>query len=505
MNTATTSEPVAPARDSAGRLVALGSAITVAFCALFALGLWESRSRDRDQARLAAQNVVASMSSEIERNLELYGISLEAVVDGLKMHGIDALDPELRQRVLFDRSASAKDMGSIVVLDRNGTLTHDSRIWVPMPEDHSERDYFLALKRNPRAGFYVSQPWRAIDGDYIAISRTLTDDKGRFTGVVAGSMRLSYFASMFSQINLGPRDTVTLIRDSGELIMRAPFLPELIGRSFAGTPAYERISAASSGWFEKVGGLDGVERMFVFRRIADYPLILSYNLATDDIYAPWRRKAWLLGALAVSLCAINLMLLGFLVRALRKHGEAEARMAAMATTDSLTGIANRRALDAAFAREWNRAMRSRTPVSLLMLDADHFKAYNDAFGHQAGDAALAAIADCIRLNIRRASEMCARYGGEEFAVLLPGLAPAEAAVRAEAIRSSLTALRKAQHERPDSVPTVSIGVACMIPRQGLEPRDLVKLADSALYEAKTGGRDRVEIAGRFAAAQRDAA
>ncbi len=499
MHAVTTIEAAAPVRGTAERLIALGIAITVGFCTIFALGLWESRGRDRDEARLAAENVVTSMSSEIERNLELYGLSLEAVADGLKLYGIDALDPELRQRVLFDRSVTAKDMGSIVVLDRDGTLTYDSRIMVPMPEDHSERDYFRLLKQNPRSGLYVSQPWRAVDGFYIAIGRALTDDEGRFTGVVAGTMRLSYFASMFNQIKLQPRDTLALFRESGELLMRAPFQPEAVGRSLAGTPAFGRMSHHASGSFEEVGRFDGVHRLFVFRRIGNYPLMLSYNLATDDIYASWRRKAWQFGALIVALCAINMTLLVFLGRALRQRSEAEARMAAMATTDSLTGIANRRALDAAFEREWRRAMRLQTPVSLLMLDADHFKRYNDTHGHQAGDAALAAIADCIKINVRRGSEICARYGGEEFAVLLPGLNSAQAIVRAEAIRESLATLRRDQCGRTDSAPTVSIGVACMIPRQGLEPRDLVKFADGALYEAKTNGRDRIEAARNFAA------
>ena len=276
--------------------------------------------------------------------------------------------------------------------------------------------------------------------------------------------------------------------------MRGPVVHDVIGRSVATSPVFARFAARTSGSFEDVGQLDGIERLFVFRRVADYPLILSYNRATADIYAGWRAKAWQFGALVLSLCAINLMLLAFLTRALRERADAQSRMAAMAATDSLTGLANRRALDDAFAREWRRAMRTRTPVVLLMIDADRFKAYNDAYGHQAGDFALAAIADCIRQGARRAEDTCARYGGEEFAVLLPGLSSEDAAARAEAIRANVHALRAVQQGRPDSTPTVSIGVAALTPRPGLEPRDLVRAADDALYNAKDKGRDRVETA-----------
>ncbi len=472
------------------RLILLGIIITAGFCAVFAAGLWESRNRDREQARLAASNVIASISSEIERNLELYGLSLDAVADGLKLPDIATIHPELRQRVLFDRAATAKDMGSMFVLDREGTLIYDSRILAPMPEGHAERDYFVAHRQNSRAGLYLSKPWRAIDGHYIAISRVLTDASGAFAGTVVGTMRLSYFETMFRELNLGTRNTITLVRENGTLIMRAPLERDLIGRNLASSPVFARLVAYPSGSFEDVGRIDGVERLFVFKRVAEYPLIVSYNLATADIYAGWWRKAWQFGSLILALCAINLMLVVFLIRALKQRGEAQQQLAAMATTDALTGLYNRRALESAFEREWRRAQRDVKPLALLMIDADSFKSYNDQFGHQAGDIALTAIAHCIQGSARRAADVCARYGGEEFAVLLPGLSTAEAAEHAETVRASVLTLRAQQQGRPDSTPTISIGAASMIPRAGLEPRDLIKAADSALYDAKRNGRNR---------------
>ena len=479
----------------AKRLVALGLMVTIGFLGIIGIVLWESRDRDREQARQAASNVIATISSEIERNLELYDLSLQSVVDGVKLPGMWHLSPEMRQLVLFDRAATAKDMGSIFVLDKTGTVVLDSRTQTPVADNHAGRDYFKVPAGNPVAGAYLSHPWRNPDGEFlIAISRRLSDADGAFSGVVVGTLRLTYFESMFRKLELSHRDSLTLLRDDGAIVMRAPFSASMIGRNLAATPVFQKIAEYPTGSFEDTAGIDGVQRMYVFQRVGDHPLILNYGAAIDAIYASWRQKAWAVGLLMMALCAINLALVLFLTRALKLRSEAEYQLAIMATTDGLTGLCNRRRLDEMFDLEWRRALRAQTPIALLMIDADHFKAYNDQFGHQAGDAALMAIAHCIRTTTQRAADVSARYGGEEFAILLPDTSTSEAVVLAERIRASLLALRTDQQGRPDSTPTVSIGAASMIPRQGLQPRDLIKAADTALYEAKSNGRNRTEPA-----------
>ena len=124
----------------------------------------------------------------------------------------------------------------------------------------------------------------------------------------------------------------------------------------------------------------------------------------------------------------------FLAREIGRRAQAEDKLEELATTDALTGLKNRRKFDAEIDAEWRRATRQKTPIALLMIDADHFKVYNDTFGHQAGDQVLVGIAICISDSVRRAGDCAARYGGEEFAVLLPGCRPTEALVVAETIR-----------------------------------------------------------------------
>jgi diguanylate cyclase (GGDEF)-like protein len=189
----------------------------------------------------------------------------------------------------------------------------------------------------------------------------------------------------------------------------------------------------------------------------------------------------------LALCASNLALLAFLGYSLQRRAAAERNLAMMATTDSLTGLCNRRRFDEVLDTEWRRAQRSGDSIGLLMIDVDHFKKYNDKFGHQTGDEVLAAIAGCIAANTRRAAEVSARFGGEEFAILLPGASAQYALETAERIRTAVLALPAAA-DAPGVTPTVSIGVAVV--RPGTSPADLIKAADKALYEAKASGRNR---------------
>ena len=150
----------------------------------------------------------------------------------------------------------------------------------------------------------------------------------------------------------------------------------------------------------------------------------------------------------------------FLAREISRRAQAEEKLEELATTDALTGLKNRRKFDAEIDTEWRRAARQKTPLALLMIDADHFKAYNDTYGHQAGDQVLVGIAICISDSVRRAGDCAARYGGEEFAVLLPGCAAADALKVAETIRL------KVQQWSEADVNTVSIGVASLTPDVG---------------------------------------
>ncbi|MEK7323050.1 MAG: PleD family two-component system response regulator [Pseudomonadota bacterium] len=163
----------------------------------------------------------------------------------------------------------------------------------------------------------------------------------------------------------------------------------------------------------------------------------------------------------------------------------------LTSLDGLTGIANRRRFDEYLDQEWMRAARGNKVVSLILMDIDHFKTYNDNYGHQGGDEVLRRVAQAIDQGTNRPGDLAARYGGEEFAIILPDTDPDGAEIVAEKIRQSVEKLGIPHaHSSAADYVTISMGVASVIPREGILPSMLIVAADEALYEAKHTGRNR---------------
>lgn len=172
-----------------------------------------------------------------------------------------------------------------------------------------------------------------------------------------------------------------------------------------------------------------------------------------------------------------------------------ARLADIASTDSLTGVRNRRSFDERLCEEWRRAARSAESLSAIIIDVDFFKAFNDSYGHIAGDSALTQVAGALQSCVNRAEDVFARYGGEEFVAVLPATQVDGAVVVAERMRAAVLALQIPHAGSQLGYVSVSIGVASMKPARGIERADLLRKADSALYNAKSHGRNRVVAEG----------
>ena len=166
----------------------------------------------------------------------------------------------------------------------------------------------------------------------------------------------------------------------------------------------------------------------------------------------------------------------------------------LATTDQVTGIANRYRLEDFLEREWGNAIRNQIALSVIMIDIDYFKSYNDTYGHLEGDRCLKQVAQTIKSSIKRSKDLVARYGGEEFIVILPDVNIAGAEIVAKNIYSEVKALNipHTNSQISDRL-TISLGVACTIPVIDSEASTLIAAADKALYLAKRQGRDRIEI------------
>jgi len=163
----------------------------------------------------------------------------------------------------------------------------------------------------------------------------------------------------------------------------------------------------------------------------------------------------------------------------------------LALLDGLTGVANRRKYEADFVMHWRHCMRVKMPLSLIMLDVDHFKKYNDHYGHQEGDDCLKSLAHCLKLAIKRPHDLLARYGGEEFVVLLPDTNSSGAGHVAEKMLAAVESLQISHVNTESGVISISLGVATITPDADSSTRDLMEAADAQLYKAKNAGRARV--------------
>jgi diguanylate cyclase (GGDEF)-like protein len=477
-----------PWRLSAKLLIVSSVATVIGFSAICASVMIDMRRGEEELARQTLENLASGIDADISRNVELFDLSLRAVASNMEAPEISQVSKPIRQLILFDHAASAKHFGAIQVFDAEGKLTVDASTMDPAPENRSDEEYFQVHRDQPDAGLFISRPMLHHGAYAIVLSRRISGADGSFRGVVAGSVRFSYFHDLVSRLNLGPNDVISVLRRDGTVIMRTPFDLDVIGKNISHFPGVQRVLSEPSGSYSGITTATHPSRLYVWRD-GTRPLIVVVGKPWSDILKLWRTEATRIGAIMLALISFVLGVTLFLAREIGRRAIAEDKLEELATTDALTGLKNRRKFDTAIDVEWRRAARQKTPLALLMIDADYFKTYNDTFGHQAGDEVLVGIAICITDAVRRAGDCAARYGGEEFAVLLPGLSSLDALAVAETIR-----LKVQQWSGTPPVTTVSIGVASLTPDTTMEWSGLVNAADRALYAAKANGRNRSVLA-----------
>jgi diguanylate cyclase (GGDEF)-like protein len=465
---------------------------------LTAQEVWHNRAADVHTSAQTTVNLAQSLSQQATDSFQTVDGVLQELVDRAET---DGMHPRALRRLQIQMAGQVKQLRVlhnlfIVDADGNGLVNALSL----KNANYRNRAYFIFHRTHLTGATHIGHAVRSrTDGSWIiTITRRLNHPDGSFAGVALATISGKYFLHLYESVDIGRSGVITLTLADGTILMRKPFDQANIGKSIAKSGFFRSMRPQiTAGTFENRSVIDGVARLGAYHRVSRYPLVIVVGVAADEALAPWRFETLINLIELVGMISIVGILGGYLMRQIGKRETAEAQLERLVLVDGLTGLGNRHQFEAVLEREWRRAVRGSTSLAFLMIDADEFKAYNDHYGHQAGDNVLKSIAGCIAGALGRPADLAARYGGEEFAVFLPDTGSKGALKVGEVIRCAVMALRIAHVGSPHGIVTVSIGVGRMSPNGSTAPSELVKAADSALYEAKSKGRNRTEPAAIF--------
>jgi len=472
-----------------------GTTVATAMACLTFLTLYDGRAEALNYAQETSKSLVSIICSDLARNVEIYDLSLRSMVDGAQDPATWSLSDRLRQTVLFDRVTTAAYLGGAYLIDATGRVVASRNGQLDPAVRLDDRDYFVVQQRSPAVGLFISHPFRSRlrnGNPSIGLTRRINAPDGSFAGVALLAIRIEYFQRLLDKISTGKSGSVFIVLDDGTLLARRPFAERDIGTSIAKWPTFASMASHSEGSYVAASAVDGVQRIFTYAHVPATPLIAVVAPAYDDVLAEWRRRSLVVGALTLALGSVFVLVSWLLAFALQDKVRTQAELVRLAATDALTGLSNRRILDIRLDEEWRRARRNGSALSVLFVDVDCFKAFNDTYGHAAGDDVLAAVAECIASAVRRSVDLVARYGGEEFAVVLPDTSAAGAATVAEKIRRKVQSMRLPHGHSGHGTVTVSVGCATCMPGTGGSALELLGAADTQLYAAKSAGRNQVK-------------
>ncbi len=496
--------------------------VCVVILLLEAWSAWRAREVALSESTTDAANVALALIQHAEQSIKEADIVLETVQEHLDHEDQSAASRARTHDFMIRSVASLPQLAQLSVLDEHGRTIASSQQRLLPAASPMQDDYFQYHQQRRSDHPYIGRPMRShITGQWtITVSRRINHVDGGFAGVIVAEIDLGYFQRYYEQFNIGRQGSIVFGLSEGSLILRRPQLPDMSQHSLPMSETLRRhLEQARQGFFEMRSERDGVVRITCFQLGEAYPIFTVVALAKNDILQDWSRHVWARGVGVVLLLAVICFGGKRLVTLVagRERAEAQAIAArqeleslyrtleAQSQKDGLTDVFNRRYFDSALAAELARVNRTGESLSLMMIDVDHFKLFNDTYGHAAGDICLRQVAAAIGTVARRQGDIVARYGGEEFAVILPICHPDSAQGLAHRMVQAVRGLGIAHERSPLGVVTISVGVASLVSGKALQidPRELIDSADAALYRAKEEGRDRAvqrAFAGAAAAA-----
>ncbi|WP_173859953.1 MULTISPECIES: GGDEF domain-containing protein [Pseudomonas] len=490
----------------------LTSLVCVSVVVLTVWQIWTARENTLSDIETDTLNLTKALNTYTEGTFKQSEVVLLGLTDRIEKDGTGPQQLERLKVLVAQEMGALKQLNSVALYDAQGDWIFSTNKHVSPNSSHADRAFFKHHRDNSDRGIFIGPAIlsRATGVWVISVSRRIDHPDGSFAGVIAATLSLEHFLKLYRTMSVGQYGAISLTSSEGRLLVRYPFQEQDIGRDLSRAPIFsEYLRKMSSGTVDFVSNVDGIHRIYAFTRSDQYPLVTTVAVGQDEAMQAW----WSQTRQSVAVVMVLLGLLITLGRRLiadishRIRAEADLRttqttlielnqtLEVLASEDKLTGLANRRHFDQFLDIEFKRAKRQRSPLSLILIDVDFFKRYNDHYGHLAGDECLRIISQSIKQCVRRPADMTARYGGEEIAVVMPNTDESGARSVAEAILLGIAQARLEHLSSPFGSVTASLGLATFTAYDSEhDETSLIDLADRALYLAKSQGRNRLSVA-----------
>lgn len=520
---------MAPAKRIASILVldsALGRTLTL-FMALLLIAavvtsLWtldRSWRQTVQETERNALNLSVSQARQAEDTFLQVELAIADINRTLKADAqpIADIDPAKYYRLLHELSVKLPQLHGLFIYDAQGNWRATSFSPVRLYHNNSDREYFIWHRTNPHLSLHIGHVIRSRSTNelVIPVSMRMNDASSEFAGIILATVKIDYFRRFYSYFSLQDRDLLAMLNTDGTALYLRPFSERIINKNLSASPLFtQQLAHKDSGNATWVSAVDGVKRIYGFARLERYPLVVAAGYDLPALWASWQRDSLPDLILSAVFLVVILLMSALMFRQVRRNVKNQLELAtlrdelttinhtlqAMALVDGLTGLANRRQFELSLSAALDGA--GAKPVALVMLDVDAFKAYNDTYGHVAGDNCLRQVSAALRRLSLPAGTVIARYGGEEFAMILPQVGPAQGLDLAHQAVAAVRALRL-RHTAATLRGTVTLSAGCYVYKAGQDDaQSLKEQADRALYQAKQQGKDRAVLLenGRFTTA-----
>lgn len=449
------------------------------------------------RAYRASSDVTLVVESQIHETAKsvanMIDTTIEAILETNDINSAKGLYKELKSDCITLTGCEA-----IVITNAEGIILLSTTTPKPKGMDVSQRQFFIEAIQSKKLVVGPAIKVRLPNNPILfTISKAIFDKEGKILGVISVGMKTSHVTGFYSLLGFGFSPTVSVFRGNGDIVSRTPDMEKHVGKNNSSSQIFtEYLAKAPYGIYKSLSPLDGKKRLAAYRSVPELDLVIYAGVENSVAFHQWTIRAYRVAAIVGILLVFTLLVLYLAYNSVLQRKVLEEKnevLDELSNIDELTRIGNRRLFESTLQQEWSRYKRHKIDISVLLIDVDYFKPYNDNYGHQEGDKTLYLVAQALKDSVRRPTDLVARYGGEEFVVILNADEPG-ALLIAENIRQNIQKLAiKHEFSQVEGVVTASIGVTSSTHTEAKTAEGMVMEADIALYKAKRSGRNQVAI------------